>query len=175
MTTVFLLLGTNMGNRLQHLQQACSLLSAHTDTIHITAVSSVYETAAWGKLEQDDYLNQAMKIETSLSPEELLAVTSSVEMAMGRIRKKVWEPRIIDIDILFYGDQIIHKHKLIIPHPHLQDRKFVLIPLAEIASGLIHPILKKNIGSLLLSCPDPLWVKKYTPSLIKPVRGTKTL
>lgn len=161
MTTAFLLLGTNIGNRLHHLQQAIALLTANSEIIHLLKASSVYETAAWGKLEQDDYLNQAVKIETSLSPKELLTVTSSVETAMGRIRKKVWEPRIIDIDIIFYDHVIIHENKLTIPHPHLQDRRFVLMPLTEIAPGLIHPIFKKSVRSLLQSCSDPLWVKKY--------------
>jgi 2-amino-4-hydroxy-6-hydroxymethyldihydropteridine diphosphokinase len=169
MAISFLLLGTNIGDRKGHLQEALSLLQAtgeETDEpdaapVRIMRTSSVYESAAWGKIRQADYLNQAVEIATSLRPASLLAFTAAIETRMGRIRKKVWEPRIIDIDILFYGDQVIGQEKLIIPHPHLQDRRFVLTPLAEIAPGLRHPVLKKTIAELLDACGDPLWVRKY--------------
>lgn len=172
MTIAFLLLGTNIGDRHAHLKEALSLLDPRAGMADdpgipvtapatcITQTSSVYESAAWGKIEQADYLNQAVRISTSLLPLELLAVTADIETKMGRIRKKVWEPRIIDIDILLYGNQVIREEKLIIPHPHMQDRRFVLMPLAEIASGFMHPVLGKTIGDLLKICPDPLWVKK---------------
>lgn len=161
MPIAFLLLGTNMGNRLQNLRQAVREIALHQETIRVIKLSSIYETAAWGKLEQDDYLNQALKIETTLSPQQLLEVTASVETAMGRTRKKVWEPRIIDIDIIFYNQLIIKEKTLTLPHPHLQERRFVLMPLAEIAAGFIHPVFKKSVRSLLTDCPDPLWVKRY--------------
>jgi 2-amino-4-hydroxy-6-hydroxymethyldihydropteridine diphosphokinase len=162
-----------MGDRLLHLQEARSLLCspggkedpsnlpAGKPPVKITCQSAVYETAAWGKIEQADYLNQALEIATFLSPQQLLAVTSAIETRMGRIRKKIWEPRIIDIDIIFYGHRIIREEKLIIPHPHLQDRRFVLTPLAEIAPDLIHPVLGKNIMELLRTCPDTLGVQRY--------------
>ena len=161
MPIAFLLLGTNMGNRLQNLQQAIKKIASHSETVRVIKSSCVYETAAWGKLEQDDYLNQAVKIETTLLPEQLLEVTASVETAMGRTRKKIWEPRIIDIDIIFYNQEIIKGKKLTLPHPHLQERRFVLMPLAEIAADFTHPVFKKSVRSLLQECSDPLWVKKY--------------
>lgn len=166
MPEAFLLLGTNMGDRLHYLQKALDMLSAYHTLIKIRTLSSVYETAAWGKMEQDDYLNQAVKIETTLSAERLLETTAAIENQMGRVRKKIWGPRIIDIDILFYDHDIVHSNKLVIPHPHLQERRFVLMPLAEIAPDFIHPVLKKSISDLLEACDDPLWVKKYNHTLL---------
>lgn len=173
MTVVYLLLGTNMGDRLQHLADARHLLSTlkgvagpsgvsdSKDVPGMLLPSPVYETAAWGKIEQANYLNQAVALTATLDPWELLAATSAIESRLGRVRKKVWEPRIIDIDILFYGDQVIRDDRLVIPHPHLQDRRFVLQPLADIAPAFIHPILKKTISTLLNHCTDPLWVRRY--------------
>lgn len=163
MVDAYLLLGTNMGDRAGYLQQAITLLSLQAPAIRVTGISSIFETAAWGIIEQDDYLNQAIAIQTTLPAENLLQVTASIENRMGRVRKKVWEPRIIDIDILFYGNQIIHSNRLTIPHPHLQERRFVLKPLAEIAPNLIHPVLHQTISGLLADCQDPLWVKQWKP------------
>jgi 2-amino-4-hydroxy-6-hydroxymethyldihydropteridine diphosphokinase len=174
MTAVYLLLGTNMGDRLQHLEDACVLLSAlkgndgqpvlgsSKDVPGIFTKSPIYETAAWGKIEQADYLNQAVAFSTALDPWKLLEATSAIESQLGRVRRKVWEPRIIDIDILFYGSQIIREDRLVIPHPHLQDRRFVLQPLSDIAPSFVHPVLKKTICTLLKQCKDPLWVRKYS-------------
>lgn len=167
MITAYLLLGTNMGNRLQHLQDAQDLFRNENENISsgqklaVVDKSSIYETAAWGKIEQDDYLNQVIAISTNLFPLDLLKITSGIETHLGRIRKKVWEPRMIDIDILFYGSEIVREEKLMIPHPHLQNRRFVLTPLAEIAPCFLHPVLRKDILTLLKECPDPLWVRKY--------------
>lgn len=157
-----------MGDRLQHLKDARELLGAgnydeNTDLIArliLLQESSIYETAAWGKIEQDDYLNQVIAVSTDLPPMALLKITSCIETRLGRVRKKVWEPRIIDIDILLYGNEIIREEKLIIPHPHLQNRRFVLTPLSEIAPHLLHPLLRKDILTLLKECPDTLWVRK---------------
>lgn len=168
MATAYLLLGTNMGDRSGHLHQAVEWLAARKPAIQLLQRSSVFETAAWGIITQDDYLNQAIKIETTLSAEALLLVTAAIETKMGRIRKKVWEPRIIDIDILFYDREVIKSKNLIIPHPHLQERRFVLEPMAELAPDFIHPVLNKTIHTLALECRDPLWVRKYRPLKAKP-------
>ena len=171
MSTAHLLLGTNIGERERHLDRALSLLSGEClleelfspsfGRVEIQAVSHVYETAAWGKLEQDDYLNQVVRISTTLSPHHLLKLISAIETRMGRVRRKVWEPRIIDLDILFYGSEIIREEKLVVPHPHLQDRRFALTPLAEIAPDMIHPVLRKSVQELLRICSDPLSVREY--------------
>jgi len=171
MAIAYLLLGTNIGARKRHLERARALLEDHClreelfpsqpGRVDIQRVSHVYETAAWGKIEQDDYLNQVIGVSTTLIPQRLLKLISEIETRMGRVRKKVWEPRIIDLDILFYGNQIICEEKLIVPHPHLQDRRFALTPLAEIAPSLVHPIIGKTIQELLRTCADPLSVREY--------------
>lgn len=170
MSTAYLLLGTNIGERECHLERALRLLSGEqpaeeyspfSGQVEILEVSHIYETAAWGILEQDDYLNQVVRVSTTLSAQQLLIFISQIETTMGRVRKKVWEPRIIDLDILFYGSEIIREEKLVVPHPHLQDRRFALTPLAEIAPGFVHPVLGKSIQELLRICTDPLSVREY--------------
>ncbi len=159
MNSAFLLLGSNVGDRLDFLHQAAAQLAAHAGKIR--KQSSVYETAAWGKIEQANYLNQALCLETGVSAAELLQITLGIESLLGRVRKKVWEPRIIDIDILFFNHDVIREEKLVIPHPHLEERRFVLVPLAEIAADYVHPVSGKSIRELLDTCPDPLWVREY--------------
>lgn len=111
--------------------------------------SAVYETAAWGKTDQGDFLNVVCQLETDLSPQELLQSCQSIEGQLGRIRYEHWGPRTIDIDILFYGYQIIDEEDLQVPHPYLQDRAFVLVPLNDLARSFIHPLLKQSIADLL--------------------------
>ncbi|MEP7258988.1 MAG: 2-amino-4-hydroxy-6-hydroxymethyldihydropteridine diphosphokinase, partial [Flavitalea sp.] len=122
--------------------------------------SSIYETQAWGKTDQGDFLNQAIMIETSLSAQALLKETLAIETFMGRSRTDKYAPRTIDIDILFFNHQVIDEPGLIIPHPEIQNRRFVLEPMKEIAPALIHPKLYKTILELLAECPDSLHVKK---------------
>jgi 2-amino-4-hydroxy-6-hydroxymethyldihydropteridine diphosphokinase len=156
---VFLSLGSNLGDRSINLQTALSRISAECGPL--TASSVVYETAPWGFKPDSDFLNLAVAIETELKPEMLLDALLNIEKSMGRIRgKKGYESRIIDIDILFYSDLIIENQRLVIPHPHLHKRRFVLVPLADIAPEFIHPVLKKSILSLLESCPDTSDVHK---------------
>lgn len=159
MTIAYLLLGTNIGCRADHLKKATALIGQRAGTIHMS--SSIYETAAWGKIKQEDYLNQVLQLETALSPEQLLETTADIENQMGRIRKSKWGPRIIDIDILFYGDTVRSDDKLTLPHPFIAKRRFVLTPLAEIAPNLVHPVLQKRVEKLLSQCTDPLWVERY--------------
>lgn len=147
MPTAYLSTGSNMGKRHEMLLKAVSLLSASAG--EIVALSRVIETPAWGKTDQPDFLNQVLKLNTSLPPRELLNTILDIEMQMGRNRIEKWGPRIIDIDILFYDDEIINEDGLQIPHPWLHERRFVLEPLSEIAPDLTHPLLKKNMAELL--------------------------
>ncbi|OQP54694.1 2-amino-4-hydroxy-6-hydroxymethyldihydropteridine diphosphokinase [Niastella yeongjuensis] len=160
MNKVFLLIGGNMGDRLQNLHQAIALLSATCGPV--IQQSAVYETAAWGKTDQAAFLNQALLLTTALTPQELITTILSVEEKMGRLRMEKNGPRVIDIDIIFYNDLVIHEPHLTIPHPQLQNRRFVLIPLVEIAPAYVHPIFNKTVTALLEECKDDLEVKLIT-------------
>jgi len=159
MNVAFLLIGGNMGNREENLQTAKSLIQRYCGKI--TKSSSLYETAAWGKTDQPAFLNQALQIETGLTAEELMHQILALEKMMGRERKERYGPRIIDIDILLFNDVQHDSSFLKIPHPEMQNRLFALIPLAEIAPTVHHPVLKKSISQLLKETPDKLEVKKY--------------
>lgn len=151
---IFLSLGTNLGDRNQHLATARTWIEAKAGKI--IKESAVYQTAAWGKTDQPDFYNQVIEIESILSPEDLLRTTLGIEADMGRIRTEVWGARTIDIDILLYSDIIVEREHLSIPHPRMNNRKFTLIPLAEIAPEVIHPVAKKTIRELLAICTDSL-------------------
>lgn len=159
MNKVFLLIGGNMGDRLQNLHQAIDLLAASCGPV--LQQSAVYETAAWGKTDQAAFLNQAIVLSTALSPQELITTILSVEEKMGRLRMEKFGPRVIDIDIMFYDEAIIHEPNLIIPHPELQNRRFALVPMTEIAPRMVHPVLNKTLEQLLLECKDELPVIKF--------------
>lgn len=158
MNTAYLLTGGNIGDRKQNLKEAANALSKEAG--NIMALSGIYETAAWGKTDQPLFLNQCAGIETTLPAMELLRVIMEIEKRMGRFRDGKYGPRIIDIDILLYNDDIIEEPSLQIPHPRLVNRRFALVPLNEIAPKVIHPVFKKTIGELLLECRDTLPVKK---------------
>lgn len=158
MVSVFLLLGSNLGDPIANLAEARLHISRQAG--EIITLSSVYKTAAWGNPDQPDFYNQAIEIQTVKNPQELLTLLLSIESSMGRIRDVKWGSRLIDIDILFWEQEVIHESNLRVPHPQLQDRRFVLTPLAEIASELKHPTLKKSITELLHECIDTLAVEK---------------
>ncbi|HSH67167.1 MAG TPA: 2-amino-4-hydroxy-6-hydroxymethyldihydropteridine diphosphokinase [Bacteroidia bacterium] len=162
MNTAYILLGSNEGDRLHHLSGALELIQQNNIGV-IVKQSAVYVTVAWGYHEQPDFYNQVIYVETSLTPQQLLIKLLDTEKELGRIRSGTkWMQRIIDLDILFYNDEIIQVEGLLIPHPFIQDRKFVLVPLCEIAETYIHPLLKKDIRALCDECADVLEVKKLS-------------
>ena len=148
MSIVYLALGTNLGDRLANLRAAIEALPSE---VKVIAESKVYETPPWGYENQPAFLNMAVKCETKLEPESLLKRLKQLEVQLGREQSFRWGPRLIDIDILFYDNLILNSESLIIPHRRLHERAFVLVPLADIASDFIHPVLKKTIKELLAS------------------------
>ncbi|MBA2498363.1 MAG: 2-amino-4-hydroxy-6-hydroxymethyldihydropteridine diphosphokinase [Chitinophagaceae bacterium] len=158
MNTAFLLIGGNIGNRFHNLEKARSLINQQCGNIIKT--SSIYETAAWGMVQQSHFLNQVLSLNTKLSASELLKCILTSEQKMGRIRKQKSGPRIIDIDLLFYNDDMITEPRLVVPHPRLHLRKFALEPMNEIAPHHIHPGFSKTISELLGTCEDELSVQK---------------
>ena len=158
MNTAYLLIGGNLENREENLIMASRLVGEQCGPL--TNSSSIYETEAWGKTDQPSFLNQVLEISTSLNARQLMRKILKIEKTMGRVRKEKMGPRIIDIDILLFNDEIHDLAFLKIPHPEIQNRRFVLTPLAEIHSELQHPVLKKSIAELLEECPDNLEVKK---------------
>ena len=157
MIKLYLLLGGNLGNKQQVFSEARERLARQLGPI--TTQSAIYETEPWGFESDDIFWNQVIEIETSLSAEEVLPQTQQIEHELGRIRKaNQYDSRIIDIDILFCGNQVIELENLVVPHPRIQERKFVLVPLCEIAPELIHPVFLKSIKQILVECTDPLKV-----------------
>ncbi len=154
----YLLTGSNMQNPEVQLKNAIKFIKERIG--NITEKSSVYVTAAWGFTNQPDFLNQVLKVETFLEPEECMQTILDIEVQMGRVRTTPNAPRTIDIDILFYDDLILDKPRLTLPHPSISQRKFVLIPMKELEPEFIHPVLNKDISELLALCADTLNVSK---------------
>ena len=155
----YLLLGSNLGDRAAHLAGARRQLAATAG--EIVGESGVYETAAWGRLDQPAFLNQAMALRPFLKAEELLAACLAAEQASGRQRHERWGSRTLDVDILFYGAEVHASLALTVPHPRLAERRFALVPLAEIAPQLVHPLLQQSVAQLLTVCPDRLPVRPW--------------
>jgi 2-amino-4-hydroxy-6-hydroxymethyldihydropteridine diphosphokinase len=142
--TVYFSLGSNLGNRQENLDRALKLLS---ERMRMGKISSIYDTESIGNVDQPRFLNLACEAFTRLAPEGLLALVKAIEQKMGRY-SRTGEPRVIDIDILLYGDRVVDNPNLVIPHPKMAERSFVLVPLTEIAPDVIHPVLKKTIKEL---------------------------
>jgi len=147
MPTVYIGIGSNLGDREDNCERAIKLLI--DNEITVTKRSSMAETEPWGVKEQPDFINMAVEIKTGLTPEELLSLLKNIEVDVGRLPTSHWGPRIIDLDILFYDDVVMDTPELQIPHPGISEREFVLKPLAEIAPDKMHPVLKKSIKELL--------------------------
>ncbi len=158
MNTAYLLIGGNLGDRAAYLQMALTKIA---DTCgNITNTSSIYETAAWGNTDQPSFYNQAVVVSSTLSPEALMDQLLAIEHEMGRVRDQKYGPRTIDLDILMIDGQVFNTDKLTIPHPQMHNRRFALLPMAEVAPTLTHPILYQSIEDLLQNCPDTLDVQK---------------
>jgi len=155
---VYLALGSNIGDRLANLLTAAAALPPE---VVVRRASTVYETAPWGVLDQPDFLNQVLEVETQLTPVELLAHIKQVEAMLGRAQTVRYGPRRIDLDILFYEDQVIDVQGLVVPHPRLHERTFVLVPLADLAPDFRHPQIGKTVREMLaeLDAADvkPFW------------------
>ena len=157
---VFLGIGSNIGDKLQHIEASLALLQQKAGTIK--KVSAFYETEPWGFQSDDTFLNIVAEIETCLSPSDLFAACKNIENKLGREQKKAnaYQSRPIDIDVLFYGNEILKTEQLAIPHPLIQERLFVLQPFCDIAPDFLHPILHEKMSVLLEKCADKNWVKK---------------
>ena len=168
MNKAYLGLGTNMGDRLEYLNSACTILSQY-ENINITNKSKIYETKAWGYTDQADFLNMCLEIETSLDELQLLEVCGQVEQKLNRERIIRWGPRTIDVDILFFNDIILNNEKLSIPHPRISERAFVLIPLMDLNTNLV--IKNKTIDVYLdsLSSEERGQVKEYIGDEKQPI------
>lgn len=149
---LFILLGTNLGEKFQNLETARQEIEKSIG--NITEASGIYETAAWGITDQPSFLNQVLQVTTELKPLNILEIALKIEEKMGRIREQKWGARLIDIDILYFGKKIFKNKILTIPHPFLQERKFTLAPLTEIAPDFLHPVLKVTNIELLERCDD---------------------
>ncbi len=156
---VFLLLGANLGDREATLTKAIALISERIAPVILA--SSLYETAPWGVEDQPAYLNQVIELSTEKTVYFVLQTALSIEKELGRERRLRWGARIIDIDVLFYGNKILTSDELEVPHPRLHQRKFTLVPLVEIAPNFVHPLLQKTNQQLLHECTDEGIVKLF--------------
>jgi 2-amino-4-hydroxy-6-hydroxymethyldihydropteridine diphosphokinase len=154
--TAYLLTGSNMGDREAHLNHAKALIEKHIGTVK--EISRLYETQAWGKTDQPNFYNQALAVETNQFPQQVLKNILKIEQEMGRIRTEKWEERVIDIDILLFNEEIIEDDNLKIPHPHLHERNFALVPLMDVAGEVMHPVLNLPVEEVYFECRDTLEV-----------------
>ncbi len=164
MAISYILLGSNLGNKLAHLEKAIFCLKQAG--LNLVEISHLYQTKAWGNENQDDFYNLVLKAETNLNPVDLLETLLNIESKMGRVRtEEKWLPRMIDLDILYFNNDVLDLPNLQIPHPYIAQRKFTLIPLNDIAADYIHPLLGLTNKELLQNCLDQSEVIKTNLSL----------
>ncbi len=160
---VFIAIGSNLGDRIENCCRAIELITADKEKVSLIRSSSFYETEPWGMVTQGAFINSVIEVRTALSPGSLLEFLKSIEIEMGRAPSPPsvrWGPRLIDLDIIFYGDKILEEEGLVIPHPYAHLRAFVLVPLGEIAPGFVHPLLRKKVSELIESLPDKKGVRR---------------
>lgn len=162
MNGVYLIIGGNLGDREINIRKCRKYINKVLGKI--VTMSAIYETAAWGNTNLPSYLNQVLYVHTRNNIEDTLEICLQIEKNMGRERLKKWDSRVIDIDILFFNKEIVQKDNLKVPHPHLDKRKFVLIPLCELAPNMQHPISGKSLKRMLKECADTLKVIWYQAS-----------
>lgn len=156
---IYILLGSNLGNREENLGLALDKIAAVVG--RILAQSTIYQSEPWGISQQPKFLNQVAEVNSRNDPQQVLQKLLLIETELGRERLEKWGPRTIDLDILFFNDRVIQTENLIVPHPGIPMRRFVLVPLCEIAPNFFHPLLEKTCQQLLKECTDPLEVSPY--------------
>ena len=156
---VFIAIGSNLGDRAENCRRAAALLGS-SGRVELIAQSPLYETEPWGVKDQAPFVNSVIEVATGLSPLELLGLLKTIELEMGRKASPRWHERLIDMDIIFYGDEVVREEGLIVPHPRLQERAFVLVPLADIAPEFVHPALGKSVRVILAGIKGAGWVKR---------------
>ncbi len=159
MNTALLHLGSNEGNRQEMIKKAIALIEKNIG--NVVNKSMLYETEAWGKKDQPDFINQAIEVKTKLDALQTLNKCIELQSQLGGVKKEKWGPRSIDIDLLFLNDKVIKNDKITLPHPEIQNRNFVLIPLMEIAGEFVHPVLNKTIEELFDECTDECEVSVF--------------
>jgi len=162
---IFLSTGSNLGDREKNLLRAEALLVQSACTI--VQRSAIVESAPWGVEDQPSFLNRVLEVRTDLPPVALLKLLQQIERAMGRRRRRNWGERLIDLDLLMYGDRVMQDPELTLPHARMAERNFVLRPLAEIAPETVHPVLGKTIAELAAESPDALWVRPWDEDVPK--------
>lgn len=164
MGRVFVALGSNIGDRLGFIQKTINALG-RAPGLEVRSVSSVYETEPVGKKDQPQFLNAAVELNSLKSPEDVLVILKQIERAVGRTPSERWGPREIDLDLIYVEDLVIDGPELKLPHPEVANRRFVLMPLAEIAPEFVDPLRNRSVRELLLSCPDPNSVSKTSSTI----------